>query len=165
MSSARPSPGSATVPDCPPSTEPGDKCSPTHEHIKDICRRLAKLGYVAVAPELYARQGDVSKIKDIGEVFDHSLPRHPACLLRRLPPQLPQGSGSGRLEAAAGMVQDTRGVLSRRGDGAKIGPGQAPLEARRSRARAGSAPFLETVSGPIHGHGGNLSCSFPESPG
>ena len=32
-----------------------------HEHIKDICRRFAKLGYVAVAPALYARQGDVSE--------------------------------------------------------------------------------------------------------
>src|SRR5437762_12899558 len=39
-----------------------------HEHIKDICRRLAKLGYLAVAPELYARQGDVSKISDINEI-------------------------------------------------------------------------------------------------
>ena len=28
-----------------------------HEHIKDVCRRLAKLGYLAVAPELYARAG------------------------------------------------------------------------------------------------------------
>jgi carboxymethylenebutenolidase len=33
-----------------------------HEYIKDVCRRLAKLGYLAVAPELYARQGDVSKM-------------------------------------------------------------------------------------------------------
>ena len=33
-----------------------------HEHIKDICRRLAKLGYFAVAPALYARQGDVSQM-------------------------------------------------------------------------------------------------------
>ena len=40
-----------------------------HEHIKDICRRLAKLGYLAVAPELYARQGDVSKID--GHPGDH----------------------------------------------------------------------------------------------
>ena len=31
-----------------------------HEHIKDICRRFAKLGYLAIAPEMYARQGDVS---------------------------------------------------------------------------------------------------------
>jgi carboxymethylenebutenolidase len=38
-----------------------------HEHIKDICRRFAKLGYLAIAPEMYARQGDVSKmnIKEI----------------------------------------------------------------------------------------------------
>lgn len=40
-----------------------------HEHIKDICRRLAKLGYLAVAPELYARQGDVSKMADTQEIF------------------------------------------------------------------------------------------------
>ncbi len=39
-----------------------------HEHIKDICRRLAKLGYLAVAPELYARQGDVSKTEDFNEI-------------------------------------------------------------------------------------------------
>lgn len=36
-----------------------------HEHIKDVCRRLAKQGYLAVAPELFARQGDPSKIADI----------------------------------------------------------------------------------------------------
>lgn len=40
-----------------------------HEHIKDICRRLAKLGYFAVAPELYARQGDVSKLSNMQEIF------------------------------------------------------------------------------------------------
>jgi carboxymethylenebutenolidase len=40
-----------------------------HEHIKDVCRRLAKLGYLAVAPELYARQGDVSKIQDIQQII------------------------------------------------------------------------------------------------
>jgi carboxymethylenebutenolidase len=38
-----------------------------HEHIKDVCRRFAKKGYFAIAPELYYRQGDVSKMemKDI----------------------------------------------------------------------------------------------------
>src|SRR5262245_22982305 len=39
-----------------------------HEHIKDVCRRFAKLGHMAVAPELYARQGDVSKLSDINEI-------------------------------------------------------------------------------------------------
>jgi carboxymethylenebutenolidase len=36
-----------------------------HEHIKDMCRRFAKLGYMAVAPELYARYGDVGKLNDM----------------------------------------------------------------------------------------------------
>src|ERR1700720_613201 len=40
-----------------------------HEHVKDICRRLAKLGYFAVAPALYAREGDVSKLSDIGKIL------------------------------------------------------------------------------------------------
>src|SRR6201987_3390382 len=40
-----------------------------HEHIKDICRRLAKLGYFAVAPALYAREGDVSGMSDIQEII------------------------------------------------------------------------------------------------
>jgi carboxymethylenebutenolidase len=40
-----------------------------HEHIKDMCRRFAKEGYCAVAPELYARQGDVTKFTDYKEIF------------------------------------------------------------------------------------------------
>jgi carboxymethylenebutenolidase len=31
-----------------------------HEHIADICRRFAKLGYLAIAPDLFTRQGDAS---------------------------------------------------------------------------------------------------------
>ncbi|MBW4699100.1 MAG: dienelactone hydrolase family protein [Aphanocapsa lilacina HA4352-LM1] len=41
-----------------------------HEHIKDVCRRFAKLGYFAIAPELYARQGDVSKMQDIKAISE-----------------------------------------------------------------------------------------------
>jgi carboxymethylenebutenolidase len=48
-----------------------------HEHIKDICRRLAKLGYLAVAPELYARQGDVSKIEDFREIISKVVSKVP----------------------------------------------------------------------------------------
>ncbi len=48
-----------------------------HEHIKDICRRLAKLGYLAVAPEMYARQGDVSKIKDFREIINKVVSKVP----------------------------------------------------------------------------------------
>jgi carboxymethylenebutenolidase len=48
-----------------------------HEHIKDVCRRLAKLGYLAVAPELYARQGDVSKITNFQEIFSKVVSKVP----------------------------------------------------------------------------------------
>jgi carboxymethylenebutenolidase len=40
-----------------------------HEHIKDVCRRLAKLGYFAISVELYFRQGDVTKFTDNQEIF------------------------------------------------------------------------------------------------
>ncbi len=40
-----------------------------HEHIKDVCRRLAKLGYFAITVELYFRQGDVTKFTDNQEIF------------------------------------------------------------------------------------------------
>ena len=40
-----------------------------HEHIKDVCRRFAKLGYLAISPELYARQGDPSKYTDNAKLF------------------------------------------------------------------------------------------------
>jgi len=40
-----------------------------HEHIKDICRRFAKAGHLAVAPEMFVRQGDVARLENIQEVF------------------------------------------------------------------------------------------------
>ncbi|UBF25489.1 dienelactone hydrolase family protein [Kovacikia minuta CCNUW1] len=39
-----------------------------HEHIQDVCRRFAKLGYLAIAPEMFVRQGDVSKLSNIDEI-------------------------------------------------------------------------------------------------
>jgi len=39
-----------------------------HEHIRDVTRRLAKLGYWAIAPELYFRQGDVAKLPTVDAI-------------------------------------------------------------------------------------------------
>ena len=39
-----------------------------HEYIKDVCRRLAKLGWLAIAPDLYVRQGDPTKLSSIDEI-------------------------------------------------------------------------------------------------
>lgn len=40
-----------------------------HEYIADTCRRLAKLGYQAIAPELFARHGDPRKLTNIQEIL------------------------------------------------------------------------------------------------
>jgi carboxymethylenebutenolidase len=41
-----------------------------HEYIRDVCRRLAKAGYLAIAAEMYARHGDVSKMANIRDILD-----------------------------------------------------------------------------------------------
>ena len=48
-----------------------------HEHIKDVCRRFAKQGYCAVAAELYARQGDVSKYTDYRDIMSNVVSKVP----------------------------------------------------------------------------------------
>lgn len=39
-----------------------------HEYIRDICRRLARLGYVAIAPDLFVRSGDPSRTNDFNQI-------------------------------------------------------------------------------------------------
>lgn len=39
-----------------------------HEYIQDICRRLAHRGYLALAPDLFARQGDPTRYTDIARL-------------------------------------------------------------------------------------------------
>lgn len=40
-----------------------------HEHIADIARRFAKLGYLAIAPDLFARHGDPQSYGEIGKLI------------------------------------------------------------------------------------------------
>jgi carboxymethylenebutenolidase len=74
-----------------------------HEHIKDICRRFAKLGYVAVAPELFAREGDVSKITNIPDLMP-------------IVSKVPDAQVMSDLDAAADWAQQHA-----RADGARLG--------------------------------------------
>lgn len=75
-----------------------------HEHIRDICRRLAKQGYLAVAPELYVRQGDPSTVTDI------------PTLLKTIVAQVPDEQVLADLDAAAAWA-----VKSAGGDKARLG--------------------------------------------
>jgi carboxymethylenebutenolidase len=40
-----------------------------HDYIKDVCRRLAKRGYVAVAPAFFIRAGDPAPLTDFTAIF------------------------------------------------------------------------------------------------
>ena len=48
-----------------------------HEYIKDTCRRLARLGYMAIAPELFARQGDPRKYSAIPDIVSNVVSKVP----------------------------------------------------------------------------------------
>ena len=48
-----------------------------HEHIADVARRFAKRGYLALAPQLFARQGDPAKIASIPELMKEIIAKTP----------------------------------------------------------------------------------------
>jgi carboxymethylenebutenolidase len=75
-----------------------------HEHIKDVCRRFAKAGYLAIAPELFARQGDVTKITEIRDIIS------------KVVSKVPDAQVMGDLDAAV-----TWAKKSGKGDTSKLG--------------------------------------------
>jgi carboxymethylenebutenolidase len=76
-----------------------------HEHIKDVCRRFAKLGYYAIAPELYFRQGDVSQMKDIQEIIGNVVSKVPdAQVISDLDATLAYAKASGKADVARAAI-------------------------------------------------------------
>lgn len=72
-----------------------------HEHIQDICRRLAKLGYFAISPELYARQGNPTQISDIQELIKTIVSKVPdAQVMSDLDAAVAFAKASGKADAA-----------------------------------------------------------------
>lgn len=72
-----------------------------HEHIKDMCRRFAKLGYMAIAPELYARQGDASKLATAAEITSQISSKVPdAQVLSDLDASVAWAKASGKADTA-----------------------------------------------------------------
>jgi carboxymethylenebutenolidase len=80
-----------------------------HEYIKDVTRRLAKLGAFAVAPDYYFRSGDLTKITEIPQLMPLVNSKPDAELLSDLDSTVAwakaQGSDTGRL----GIVGFCRG--------------------------------------------------------
>jgi carboxymethylenebutenolidase len=48
-----------------------------HEHIADVARRFAKLGYLAIAPELFVRQGDAKSYTEIARLMSEVIAKVP----------------------------------------------------------------------------------------
>jgi carboxymethylenebutenolidase len=48
-----------------------------HEYIRDICRRFAKAGLLAIAPDLFSRQGDPTQYKSVAEVIQNVVAKVP----------------------------------------------------------------------------------------
>jgi carboxymethylenebutenolidase len=64
-----------------------------HAHIADLCRRFAKAGYYAIAPELYFRQGDPKAITDT------------QALLREIVSKVPDEQVMGDLDATVDFTK------------------------------------------------------------
>jgi carboxymethylenebutenolidase len=100
-----------------------------HEHIKDLCRRIAKKGYLAVAPYLYERQGDVSGLEGIQEIYGKVVSHVPdAQVMRDLDATVDwaaqDGGDTGRL-AATGFCWGGRIVWLYAAHSAKLKAGAA----------------------------------------
>jgi carboxymethylenebutenolidase len=72
-----------------------------HEHIKDVTRRLAKAGYFAIAPELYARQGDPSKYTEIPKLISEVVVKVPTDqVMSDLDATVAYAKGTGKADTA-----------------------------------------------------------------
>ncbi|HEY5367336.1 MAG TPA: dienelactone hydrolase family protein [Casimicrobiaceae bacterium] len=72
-----------------------------HEHIRDVCRRFAHLGYFAIAPELFARQGDASKVSDINTLLETIVRKTPdAQVMSDLDATIACAKASGRADTS-----------------------------------------------------------------
>lgn len=54
-----------------------------HEYIADVTRRLARLGYLAIAPELFVRQGDPALYTDVARLQSEVIARVPDAQVMR----------------------------------------------------------------------------------
>jgi carboxymethylenebutenolidase len=74
-----------------------------HEHIADVARRFAKQGYLALAPDLFVRQGDPSKIADI------------PTLMKDIISQTPDAQVMGDLDACVAWAAKNGGNVNKLG--------------------------------------------------
>ena len=74
-----------------------------HEHIADVANRFARAGYLAIAPELFVRQGDAQSYGEIAK------------LMAEVISKVPDAQVAGDLDAAVAWAGANGGDLSRVG--------------------------------------------------
>ena len=91
-----------------------------HEYIKDICRRFAKQGYLAIAPEIYARIADLSKMTDTQQIVREVVSQEAGCRvddrsgLRRWPGRrITTAARRASVSPASAAAGATRGCMPR----------------------------------------------------
>ncbi len=74
-----------------------------HEHIADVARRFAKLGYLAIAPEMFLRQGDAQGYAEVSK------------LIAEVISKVPDAQVMGDLDATVAWAQANGGDTSKLG--------------------------------------------------
>ncbi|WP_077037766.1 dienelactone hydrolase family protein [Pelomonas sp. KK5] len=74
-----------------------------HEHIADVARRFARLGYMAIAPELFVRQGDAGSYGEIAKLMEEVVSK------------VPDAQVMGDLDATVAWAKSQGGDASRLG--------------------------------------------------
>ncbi len=76
-----------------------------HDYIADTCRRLAQLGYLAIAPELFARQGDPRKYTEVSQLQAELVSKVPdAQVMKDLDAALDWAAANGSDTSRAGIT-------------------------------------------------------------
>jgi carboxymethylenebutenolidase len=117
-----------------------------HEHIADVCRRFARQGYLAIAPEMFVRQGDAKAYTDIPK------------LLAEVVSKVPDAQALGDLDAAVAWAGEQGGDTSRLGITGFCWGGRLTwlYSAHNPQVKAGVAWYGRLV--------GNASALQPEQP-
>ncbi len=117
-----------------------------HEYIRDVCRRLAQLGYQAIAPELFFRHGDVTRLKSVQEI------------LSTVVAKVPDGQVLADLDACAAWAQ------AHGGDSRRVGITGFCWGGRISWLYAAQRPQLKAAVawyGRLDGLSNELTPSYP----
>ena len=108
-----------------------------HEYIADTCRRFAKAGYLAIAPELFARQGDPGQYGEMSKLMSE--------IVSKVPDAQVMADLDGAVQWAAGHGGDTAKVAI---TGFCWGGRITWLYAARGAVKAGAAWYGRLVGAP-----------------